>query len=303
MKEAKNADVGVVIGRFQVDDLHAGHRDLLNSVASSHNRLIIIIGLSQCKCTANNPLDYEARRAMIQEQYPDATIMYITDIHDDVLWSEDLDKLIDNLIGPEQSVCLYGSRDSFIPYYHGKHSTKELVQETYYSGSAVRKQLSIRPRNTRDFRVGAIWAMSNQYPGPKVTIDVAIFNEDYSRILLGRKKKEQEYRLIGGFVQSGEKFSDTVIREAKEETRLDLKDIRYIDSFPIEDWRYRGERDKITTVLFTARIAGGKPEPDDDIHELKWFDFNKALVTQVVPNHRVLVNELLLVSNGDNLQC
>jgi bifunctional NMN adenylyltransferase/nudix hydrolase len=293
MKEAKVADVGVVIGRFQVDELHDGHRDLLNSVAGSHQRLIIIVGLSQCKCTVNNPLDYEARRAMLQEQYPDATIMYITDIHDDNIWSNDLDNMLNNIVGPEQSICLYGSRDSFIPYYHGKHPTRELVQETYISGTEKRKQLSIRPKNTTDFRRGAIWAMSNQYPGPRTTVDVAIFNDDYSRILLGRKKKETAYRIIGGFVQSGESLEEAVVREGKEETHLDLTGLSYVTSMPIDDWRYRGERDKITTTLFTAHIAGGKPEPDDDIHELKWFDFNNDLIGQLVPNHNVLIDILL----------
>lgn len=297
MKES-NADVGVVVGRFQVDKLHEGHVDLLNSVADSHERLIIIVGLSQCKCTVNNPLDFEARRAMLQDNYPDATIAYITDIHDNKMWSDDLNKILNTLIGPEQSVCLYGSRDSFLPYYHGPHNTKELVQTVFMSATEVRKQLSIRPKNTEDFRRGAIWAMSNQYPGPRTTIDVAIFSDDFTRVLLGRKKKEVEYRLIGGFVQSGEKFSETVLREGKEETHLDLENITYVDSYPIDDWRYRGERDKITTVLHTATIAGGKPEPDDDIHELKWFDFNEALIDQVVPNHAMLITELLRYANA-----
>ena len=132
--------------------------------------------------------------------------------------------------------------------------------------------------------------MSNQYPGPETTVDIAIFNEDYSRILLGRKKKEAKYRLIGGFAQSGENFEETAHREAKEETHLDLKSLQYVSSDVINDWRYRGERDKITTVLYTAQIAGGKPEPDDDIHELKWFDFH--LMLDVVPNHKILIAAL-----------
>ena len=299
MLESKAEDVGVVIGRFQVDDLHEGHKELLDTVNEKHARLIIFIGISSCKCTFNNPLDFASRRALLQEHYPEATILYINDIHNDELWSDDLDNKIDNLIGPGQTVRLYGSRDSFIPYYHGKFPVEELVQETYYSGTVIRKQLSARAKNSRDFRAGAIWAMQNQWPGPKVTIDVAIFNDYYTKILLGRKKKEDKYRLIGGFVQNGESFEKTVVREAYEETHLQLKDLEYKGSFPIDDWRYRGERDKITTTLFIATIADGKPQPDDDIHELKWFDFTEDLLDEVVPNHVVLVDALLSEAFAD----
>jgi bifunctional NMN adenylyltransferase/nudix hydrolase len=89
------------------------------------------------------------------------------------------------------------------------------------------------------------------------------------------------------------------MREAYEETHLQLKDLNYNGSFPIDDWRYRGERDKVTTVLFTALINDGKPQPDDDIHELKWFDFTEDLLDEVVPNHVVLVDALLSEAFAD----
>lgn len=297
MKE-KSADVGVVIGRFQVDDLHEGHLKLLSTVEQSHNRLIIFVGLSHCKCTFNNPLDFESRRAMIQQHFPKATIVYIKDVHDDKLWSKDLDDKIKSFIGPEQTVCLYGSRDSFIPYYNGKFQTKELVQETYYSGTEIRKQVAIRSNVTKDFRAGAIWAMGNQWPSPKFTIDVAIFDDLFSKILLGRKSRETQYRFIGGFIQNSEKVSEAVAREAYEETHLILKNIKYIDSFPSTDWRYKGERDKITTILHTATIKSGTPEPDDDIHELRWFDFTGDIMQYVVPEHLEMMNHLLLISRS-----
>ncbi len=293
MLQKQTEDVGVVVGRFQVDSLHSEHKKLLDTVANSHPRLIILMGISACKCTYNNPLDFAARRSMLQEQYPDATILYINDVNGDSLWSQDLDNKIDNLTGPEQTVRLYGSRDSFIPYYHGKFPVEELIQEVYRSGTAIRKQLAANIKNSTDFRAGAIWAMQNQWPCPRITMDVAIFSNDTAKILLGRKKNEDKHRLIGGFVQNNEPFETTVMRETKEETHLLLKNLQYIGSFPIDDWRYRGERDKITTVLFTATINDGKPQPDDDIHELKWFDFTEDLLKEVVPNHVILIDALL----------
>ena len=293
MLKDTRADVGVVVGRWQVDTLHDGHLSLLNTVNNAHDRLIIIVGLSPCKCTVNNPLDFEARKCMLQEHFPEATVAYLRDVPSDEQWSNDLDDLIEGLIGPGQSVMLYGSRDSFIRYYSGGYPTKELEQEVYISGTEIRKRLAVRPKNSADFRAGAVWAMYNQWPCPLITIDVAIFNDDNTRILLGRKKKEDKYRLIGGFVQNQEKFSETVAREAQEEAGVELRDITFIDSFPVDDWRYRGERDKITTVLHMAWIADGRPCPGDDIFELKWFDFGDHLLDVVVDNHVVLVEALL----------
>ena len=292
------ADVGVVVGRFQVPFLHEGHRRLLDFVNARHGRMIVFLGLSPCRCTANNPLDFEARKYMIQEAYPNAIIAYVKDTPSDQIWSESLDDQIDNIIVPGQTAILYGSRDSFIPHYYGKFPTYSIKSEHLISGTEIRKQVAIRPKKSEDFRMGAIWAINNQWSRPFVTIDVGIFNDTYDMILLGRKKHEELFRLIGGFVPSGEKFSDTVKREALEETNLIIHNIRYVDSFPVDDWRYRGEKDKITTVLHTAEIKSGKPAPGDDIYALKWFPFTKKLLNEVVDNHVILIEALLKAAFG-----
>ena len=294
LKENKpTEEVGVVIGRFQVDDLHDGHKDLLNSVFEVHQRVIIFVGVSAAKCTMNNPLDFDARRMLLQEHYPDATIVYIRDRKSDESWSEDLDNQISNLIGPGQKARLYGSRDSFIPYYHGRYATTELTQEKFLSGTEIRQRLSARAKSSKEFRQGAIWAMANQWPRPMFCVDIAIFNDDDTQVLLGRKKGEDKYRFVGGFVENGETPEMAAQRETFEETHLKLKKLTYIKGFPINDWRYRSERDKITTMFFAARIDEGKPIPDDDICELRWFDFNENLVYEVVDNHKQLVQILL----------
>ena len=74
------SSLGVVIGRFQVDDLHEGHLDLLSEVAHTNTQLLIIIGLSPCRCTVYNPLDYDTRRRLLLEYFPQAKIAYINDV-------------------------------------------------------------------------------------------------------------------------------------------------------------------------------------------------------------------------------
>ena len=59
-------DIGVVVGRFQVDDLHEGHKCLLNFARRRHPNLVVFIGVPALEGTRNNPLSYQLREQMIK---------------------------------------------------------------------------------------------------------------------------------------------------------------------------------------------------------------------------------------------
>lgn len=293
MKLKDPADVAVIVGRFQTDILHDGYRNLIDSVIKEHQKVIIFLGLSSIKCSINNPLDYESRRKMINSEYPDINVLYIKDINCNHLWSKSLDNQIENMTGPNNTICLYGGRDSFINSYTGKYNTSELKQEVFISSSIIRKKLALQSKGTKDFNSGVIWATRNRFSASIPTVDMAIFNDDYSSILLGKRNHEDAYRFIGGFVAAGETYEQAARRETNEETGLEVSDPQYIKSVVIDDWRYRNEQDKITTTFFKCKKIYGKPEPRDDIDELKWFPFNGDLMNKVVECHKVLVEILL----------
>lgn len=286
-------DVGVIVGRFQVDNLHEGHIDLIQRVIDSHSKVIIFLGLSPCKCTVNNPLDFEARKQMILSRFPNVIVLYILDQYSDVAWSDNLDSQIKNIVGPNQSVVLYGSRDSFIKYYSGKYECSELEQTVFISGTDIRKKIANNVVASPEFRKGVIWTVNNQYPKCFPTVDAAII-KDFSHILLGKKDKEPKYRFPGGFVSPGETFETAVLREAYEETGLFFKEPpRYLGSFVINDWRYRSEVDKITSAFFILNYSEGIPTPGDDIHELRWFPLAKSLEDVIVEEHKAMLFQLL----------
>lgn len=292
--QQENAEVGCIVGRFQTDQLHEAHKNLFDEVLKNHERVIVFLGLSPSKCTVQNPLDFESRKRMIAKHYPDITILYIKDIHCDKLWSKNLDNQIEDVIGPNHTCKLYGGRDSFIKHYSGKSETEEFKQEVFISGTIIRKKLAIQSKGTKDFNSGIIWAVLNQFPTVHPTVDVAIFSETGSEILLGRKPHEDKYRLVGGFVNPGESYEAAARRETKEESNLEITDPEYVCSMAIDDWRYRRERNKITTALFRCKKMCGRPEPGDDIEEVRWFKFNGDLIDQVVDNHKVLIEALMV---------
>lgn len=284
-------DIGVIVGRFQVHELHQAHRDLINYVCAKHEKVIIVLGLSPLPVSTNNPLDFESRKQMLLAAYPDVNVLYIKDMAEDVPWSARLDGLVRDVVTPRQSVVLYGGRDSFIAHYTGKFPTQELVQTTFMSGTAQRKEIArSSTRASADFRAGAIWASQSRFPTVYTTVDIAILNEDGTRLLLGRKPGETLYRFLGGFADpASESFEHDARREVAEEGGIEVGDLKYIGSFNIEDWRYRNEPDCIRTLLFTAKYLHGRPTPGDDIEEVRWFDADDLKIMEIMPLHRPLM--------------
>lgn len=290
---SKKADVGVIVGRFQTPELHDPHKELISSVVGKHDRTIVILGLSPLKATWNNPMDFDARKSMILEDFPNVTIVYVKDVHDDLLWSANLDSIIVDLVGPTHTVMLYGGRDSFIQCYKGKFPTTELESTIIISASEIRRKISINSKRTKDFRAGVIWATQNRYPAAIPTVDIAIVDKNKHRILLGRKPHESQFRFPGGFVdpEKDDCVEAAACREAREETGLEISDVEYIGSLKVDDWRYRREKDKIITSIFVANYIFGAPVPGDDICELRWFDF-PLTGFELVPEHRPLLREI-----------
>ncbi len=289
-------DTAVIVGRFQVHELHSAHKALIQQVCDEHDKVIVFLGLARNMNTKNNPLDFESRKQMIQAEFPSVIVAYIKDVDDDELWSRNLDSQISDLVSPTQSVVLYGSRGSFLELYHGKYPTVELEPESYVSGTDIRNKLSKSVKASPDFRAGVIWASANRFPTVFTTVDVAIFDASYQNILLGRKPDEQLFRLVGGFTDTRDKsFESAAYREMTEETSMytlsGSGDFTYLGSFEIDDWRYRNEVDKIKTILYAVVPIGG-PKPGDDICELRWFSVNHVSenkTVNVVPQHHEIL--------------
>lgn len=291
-----NADVGVIVGRFQVPVLHEAHKDLINSVRKNHPRTILVLGLSPLYATVNNPLDYKAREQMIRKEFPDVELMWIKDVNNDTKWSKQLDFNISSIVGPNDTVTLYGSRDSFLAHYNGRYQTQELVSNRIISGTEIRQQVKNNHTNSPEFRAGVIWATMNRFPSVVTTVDIAIVDDGgdgVPKVLLAKKPDEDKYRFVGGFSSPKSKsFEEDAKREAREETGLEVTDLQYIGSYRIDDWRYRDEIDKINTVFYVGFYTHGRAEANDDISEVAWVPTNKLNKHMFMPEHVVLYEAL-----------
>jgi len=288
MEQEKN-NIGVIVARFQVDKLTIGHKQIIDQVVNSHNKVIIFLGVARVQFTANNPLEFTVRKMMIEKDYPNVQIIPLSDLGNDDKWSKVLDERIREVY-PHGEVVLYGSRDSFIPHYKGKFSTAELAPTHVISGTVTRKQISDEVLASEDFRKGIIYACNNGYPKGYPTVDIAP-TQDISgvpHVLLCKKPIEDNFRFIGGFFDPEQDNSliNTAHREFLEEsTNGEVKDLEHICNIVVDDWRYRGEKDKILTTLYTGEYKKGDLIPNDDISELKWFPIDDKLTDLIHPVH------------------
>lgn len=276
-------EIGVIVGRFQVHQLHDAHIELIETVAKKHKKALLFLGVSPVLLTKRNPLDFLSRRAMINEEFPGLVIIPISDDHSDAIWSDRLDRLIREVC-PMGEVTLYGGRDSFIPHYQGSFQTEELEPTVFISGTEVRQEIQDSVSRTSEFRHGVIYASANKFPVSFQTVDIAVL--DKGRVLMCRKPGETLLRFPGGFVDpADESLEMAAKREAQEELSLDLEDLKYLGSVRINDWRYKSESDKIMTAFFSAKYTWGTPQPGDDISECMWVNIKKTKITNIAPAH------------------
>lgn len=292
MKE-KQTEIGVIIGRFQVHELHEAHIALINTVLANHSKVILFLGTTTAIATRKNPLDFITRKIMIEQCFGSkiSSIIPLPDQKSDEVWSNQIHNKVREVF-PMGDVTLYGSRDSFIPYYKGGWKTSELVPETFVSATDIREAVSKQTIGSPDFRAGIIYSVYNQYPTVYSTVDLAI-TDGKGNLLLGKKANETEWRFVGGFVDvTDPSDAHAAKREGMEETGLELGDFKFITSMKISDWRYRGSKDKaIVTRFYECKVVFGSPQPNDDIAELKWFKIGE--VPRLVGEHQNLYEEYL----------
>jgi bifunctional NMN adenylyltransferase/nudix hydrolase len=285
MEENKKPEVGVMIGRFQTPYLHEGHTSVLDRVCEMHSNVVVFLGIPRIQNTKRNPLDFATRRKLIQERYPEVIVMALPDHRSDEKWSENVDSTLATIF-PEKEATLYGSRDSFIPYYSGKHKTELLEQVESHNATDIRANASSEVLDSEEFRAGVIYGITKQRPVTYPTVDIAVANYD-GQILLARKPAEDKFRFVGGFVdRTDENYEMAARRELYEETKLSgLKPV-YVASQQIKDWRYEREDSGIMTTLFLFYEWDqmGRPEASDDIAEVRWFDLSELFTHTQEPS-------------------
>lgn len=105
------------------------------------------------------------------------------------------------------------------------------------------------------------------FRNPIPTVDI-IIRLDNRIVLIDRRNEPVGWALPGGFVDYGESLEAAAMREAKEETGLDLRNLRQFGAYsdPARDPRQHN-----ISVVFTADGTGHLQGGDDAAHAELFF--------------------------------
>lgn len=107
------------------------------------------------------------------------------------------------------------------------------------------------------------------YPKISPSVIVAVVNNDKILLAQHRRVTNGMYTVLAGFVNVGESLEECIHREIKEETNIEVTNIRYFGSQP---WPFPDS----LMIGFIADYSKGELKPDnEEITDLKWFKSNE----------------------------
>lgn len=124
------------------------------------------------------------------------------------------------------------------------------------------------------------------FRNPVPTVDILIEVESAGVILIKRKNPPYGWAIPGGFVDYGESLEEAAVREAKEETHIEVELLRQFHTY--SDPR----RDPRQHTISTVYIAKGEgiPEADDDALDIGVFT-ESNLPEEIAFDHRSILRE------------
>ena len=125
---------------------------------------------------------------------------------------------------------------------------------------------------------------------PLLTVDIIIELAQASGqiLLIERKYPPYGWALPGGFVDIGESVENAAVREAKEETSLDVTLSRLLGCYSDPK---RDDRGHTVSLVFVAQ-SSGKPLAADDAKALKLWQVED--LPEMAFDHKQIVDDYLL---------
>ncbi len=311
--------VGVIYLPFQTHTLAAKHLDLIEAVVENHTTVIIALPVKKIRPSKNSPLNFREREEMIREELPHHKALYIVPVPERKYPTDRIAALHTAVTAPFDmvgDVTLYTDPE-FREFYRATATNSKWTLSLYKDledilevEKVLRADLIMNPyyssnNGSEMYRRGLIVALNRQFPINWPTVDIAIKRVvgDKTFYLLGKKPGENHWRFPGGFKDRGDQcFEVSVIREASEEVMEDsvlaasgvFTDPKYITSRNVNDWRYRGEIDGITTSFYEIEFVGTDDQlrASDDLAQIKWFDLSELSKDDMEGEHVFLLDAL-----------
>lgn len=140
-------------------------------------------------------------------------------------------------------------------------------------------------------------AIVGSYRNPFPTVDIIIPMEQEEKlgphiVIIKRKNPPYGWAIPGGFIDYGEKAEDAAVREAKEETSLDITGVQL---FGVYSDPSRDPRAHTMSIVYEAiDDIYGTPEARDDATEIRLVPIRTLLMGNEYPlafDHRQILTD------------
>jgi 8-oxo-dGTP diphosphatase len=157
-------------------------------------------------------------------------------------------------------------------YWH-PGETRQMAEDEYVFCPVCGEHLEVKTIDRRS-RKACVACGFIHFKNPSPTVSLVII-EDH-KILLGKRAShpgQGTWATPSGYIEFSEDFLTTAIREAKEETCLDVEIVEILevtDSFfpPYQHF---------LNIYVQVKINGGEVSASDDLVELEWFPLHEPL--------------------------
>lgn len=136
-----------------------------------------------------------------------------------------------------------------------------------------------------------IWGESIKYKIPSLTVDIFIYNENHEFILIKRKNDpfKDSWALPGGFVDYGETTEDAAIREAKEETSIDIESVKLFNVYSDPN---RDPRRHTVSIVYLAHGNFDDAKADDDAKDIGVYSFDDLEEMGLAFDHETILSDV-----------
>lgn len=333
-------DYAIVIGRFQ--PFHVGHERVLQFAFQHARRLIVLIGSSYQHRSPKNPFTFEERSRMISKTLDkervlgEVTYVPIRDMpYNDDAWLTQVREAIKDIVDDDDRVALVGYKkpgdtssyyqDLFpewdylpVSQQYGTFNATDIRNQYFQNAPVISEFLSQEVRAfLRDFvtKPEFRWILDEtnflrEYhrewgKGPFVTTDSVVTQSGHI-LLVTRKHPPYKGALAlpGGFLNPKEKLIDGVVRELKEETRInDGKGeippkmlMSFIKDSKVFDNPERSARGRIITHAYRFVLPEGKGlykvRGDDDAEKAQWYSLADLNPEMFMEDHAAIIQEM-----------
>lgn len=125
------------------------------------------------------------------------------------------------------------------------------------------------------------------YPTPNVSVRVMIFNEK-NQLLMVQEKSDNGYAVPGGWCDVFESARQNAIKEAKQESGLDVEIVRLLAVMQRELYKSKPTMISEYVLFFLAEIKGGNLAYNHELSDIGFFDYHALPVLSFKTSQREL---------------